>query len=104
VTLAERIVRERPRPVVLIRHRALWRYVKETDVNPAHLAHVDDTKPGILARVSHVVGVRQVLIEGHHRAFKARVLGHDFTAYPLTEEEAEQVLTSRRVPLGRRWR
>ncbi len=104
VTLAERIVSERPRPPVTIRHRSLWRYVRESDVNLRHLGHVDDTKPGITAQVAHVVGVRRVLIEGHHRGFKARVLGLDFTAYPLSAEETEQVLTIRRVPPGKRWR
>ena len=102
MTLAERIVRERPRPAVVIEHRALWRYVKESDINPGHLAHVDGSKPGITAGITHVRGVRRVLIEGHHRAFRAQVLGEDFTAYPLTEAETEQVITHRRVPPG--WR
>ena len=78
--------------------------MEEGDVNEEHLAHVDASKPGILAEVTHVVGVRKVLIEGHHRAYRALVLGEDFTALRLTAAETEQVITHRRVPPGMRRR
>lgn len=104
VIAAERIVYERPRRAVTVPRRALRRYVRDGDVNPCHVAHVDRSQPGILARVTHVVGMRRVLIEGHHRALQAWEAGEDFRAYELTEEETAEVCYRRGVPPGMRRR
>jgi hypothetical protein len=92
VPTAERIVAERPRPVVALGPRLLARYVTREHVNGRHLAHVDNSRPGIVGQVRIKGRLRRVIIEGHHRAYNARTAGRAFDCYPLDEAETKECL------------
>jgi hypothetical protein len=84
---AERIVRERPRQASSWAPRQLARYVSADDVARRHLAHVDNSKPGIVGVVRRRGRLRRFIVEGSHRAYNARLARAPFHFYQLTEEE-----------------
>jgi hypothetical protein len=92
VAEAERILRERPRPVSTLSPRQLRHYVTERDVVREHVPHVDRSKPGIIGVVRHRGRRKKILIEGSHRAFGSRVERDHFHVYELTEQETAACL------------
>lgn len=72
------------RPLIAIDETSLRRMIMVNDYSPAHLAHVDPDKPGIM--VQRFGG--SVLIDGIHRAVRCLKEGRIFKAYSLTYEES----------------
>lgn len=71
--------------------------VGRCEINQRHLAHVDETIPGIVAHLFYpdedgtiVHGHR--LIDGHHRAARCLQLGIPFYVIVLSEEESTRIL------------
>ncbi len=71
--------------------------VRDSEMDEAHVGHVDPRFPGIIAHVQYQDEGGQmlrghVLIDGHHRAARCLREGRPFLAYLLTEAESEAVL------------
>lgn len=101
VDRAELVVFKRPRKPITIPHRQIGRYVQPDWVDAEHVPHVDTSKPVIIAQVSHVKGVRRVLIEGRHRATQCLYAGRDLKAYLLTEAETKLCIGRKLTPPGK---
>jgi hypothetical protein len=101
VDRAELLTIRRPRKPVTIPHRLIGRYVQPDQVEAEHVPHVDASKPVIIAQVSHVKGVRRVLIEGRHRATQCLYAGRDLKAYLLTPAETKLCIGRKLTPPGR---
>ena len=96
IDLARRIVSSGHQRVQLY-PRDLRLEVKSSELDEAHVPHVDPTIPGIISHIyfpeadgTEVHG--HLLIDGHHRAARALQLKQPFFAYILTEAESREVL------------
>jgi len=71
--------------------------VDTSEINAAHLPHVNTEYPGIIAHIRYRTEEGEMvhghlLIDGHHRAARCLELGIPFYVLLLTEEESEEVL------------
>jgi hypothetical protein len=71
--------------------------VENSHICDEHVAHVDWTRPGIIAHVKCRADDGElihghVLIDGNHRAARCLELNRPYFAYLLTEEESESIL------------
>src|SRR5947209_4840932 len=95
VDRARRLVQDGREPVELEEESARDA-VAESELDEAHVGHVDTDIPGIIAHV-HYQGDDgealhgHVLIDGHHRAARCLREGRPVFAYLLTEEESRDV-------------
>jgi hypothetical protein len=89
VTIAERIVADRPALLVPLRNLSHG----FTSVDDDHVATVDPDRPGIVAELPTV---GHVLIDGNHRAYRCEQLGRDaFAVRVLTLDESRAVCYTR---------
>lgn len=98
---AELIISKRPRKPIEITVDQIRRQIAPYDVEPNHVGHVNERNPGIMAQVTHVKGVRRVLIEGNHRATKCLYKGKSFKVYVLTPRETNAVIIRKLTPKGK---
>jgi hypothetical protein len=71
--------------------------VKESEIHPQHVDHVDPTIPGIIAHVFYPTEDGEevhahLLIDGNHRAARCLRDGLPYFAYVLSEEESRAIL------------
>lgn len=98
---AELILFKQPRKAVEIPLSRIGKLVRPKHVDAEHVEHVRSDKPGIIAYVSHVKGVRWALIDGNHRATKCLYENRKFTAYILTPKESEKVIIRKLTRKGK---
>ena len=99
VDRAREITRDGRKPRLLNRDDVRYA-VDSSRIRRSHVPHVETRFPGIIARVRYYAEsgkiVRgDVLIDGHHRAARCLELGRPFSAYLLSYDETDQVLTRR---------
>lgn len=89
VDAAELIIRRAPREPKIISARSLDNHFRSSPwtVKERHLAHVDNSAPGIMATLTHAGRRRLFLIEGYHRAENHRRSREPWACYVLTPEE-----------------
>ena len=99
VDRANELVRDGREPVEVDEESVRYS-VDRSEICVAHIAHVDPTRPGIIAHVQvrteegeQVTG--HVLIDGNHRAARCLELNRPFFAYLLTEAESDAILIDR---------
>jgi len=71
--------------------------VETSEINHAHLPHVNTKYPGIIAHIWYQTEAGEMihghlLIDGHHRAARCLQLGIPFNVCLLSEEESEAIL------------
>jgi hypothetical protein len=96
VEVANKLVADGRDPVELD-DQSTRKSVEMSHICKPHVAHVDSTRPGIIAHVQceaddGEVIKAHVLIDGNHRAARCLQLNRPFTAFLLTEEESQSIL------------
>lgn len=99
VERANELVRDGRQPVE-VDEQSVRESVECSRICQAHVAHVDPSRPGIIAHVKCLaddgeVVKGHVLIDGNHRAARCLELNRPFFAFLLTEEESEAILLRR---------
>lgn len=95
---AHELIKSAPRLPLMVNPATLPPYIW-TELVEEHVAHVPLAEPGIVASVAiNVRGVGrqlfQILIDGSHRAARARQIGKQFAFYLLTEAETNRIVTT----------
>lgn len=96
VELANQLVRDGREPVELD-EASVRTSVERTEICQEHLAHVDVSRPGIIAHVQCTADDGEIvkghiLIDGNHRAARCLELNRPFLAYLLSEAESKAIL------------
>lgn len=96
VDSARRIVSDGRDTVELDEESVLFS-VETSEINRAHLPHVNTEFPGIIAHIRYRTDDGEMihghlLIDGHHRAARCLELGIPFYVHLLSEDESEQIL------------
>jgi len=90
---AQEILKQVPRPTHKVPVKALTSTLGLVHIDPAHALTVDLTIPVILGWIYVNSNWHQILIDGNHRAYRARQLKKKtLPAYILTKEENYQIL------------
>jgi len=104
VTKAIEVIKATPRGTQVLSKESVEIALGWTRTNEKHVAHVDETIPGIIAFFEHDGIKGHVLIDGHHRAAKCVQLGKEFRVCVLSPEESVACISENNAPKKRKKR